>query len=249
MPKSFIILILLTGVVYLVVLAGTALNQRRMIYLPSHHEPESDLEPWVLGDVTIGYGRLAADPAVVWLFLHGNAGQASGRAYAMSRFMPDDSVYVVEYPGYGRRPGKPTKESLDRAAEEAYRELRRRYPGVPVCVVGESLGSGPAAVLGALTDPPDKIILLVPFDELANVAGERMPFLPVRWLLIDNWDNAEALRGFAGPIEIYGAAQDEIIPVGQARALAASLPRAVYHELEGTHNDWSTDERVGFRFP
>lgn len=249
MQKIVVILILTIVTVYLVVLLGCAVNQRRMIFHPTHYEPEADLAPWTVDGVIMGYARPADDPEAIWLVLHGNAGQASGRGYILPGFPADDAVFVLEYPGYGSRPGSPSKESFDAAAEEAFRELRRRYPGKPVCVVGESIGSGPAARLGTVEDPPDKIVLVVPFDELAAVAAGRMPFLPVRWLLRDNWDNAEALRDYRGSIEIYGASDDEVIPVRHARELAARLDRAIYREFKGRHNDWSINGNVRLRHP
>jgi hypothetical protein len=249
MQKIVVILILTIVTVYLVVLLGCAVNQRRMIFFPTHYEPEADLAPWTADGILIGHARPADDPEAIWLVLHGNAGQASGRGYILPCFPADDAVFVLEYPGYGSRPGSPSKESFDAAAEEALLELRRRYPGKPVCVVGESIGSGPAAHLGTVENPPDKIVLVVPFDELAAVAAQRMPFLPVRWLLRDNWDNVEALRNYQGSSEIHGATDDEIIPVQHARELAARLDRAVFHEFNGRHNDWSINGNVRLRHP
>jgi len=111
-------------------------------------------------------------------------------------------------------------------------------------VLGESIGSGPASYLGSVSAPPDKIILVVPFDTLANVASAHMPFLPVRLLLRDNWDNISALKTYTGPIEIYGAINDGIIDFKHAKNLAARLNTAKFIALEGGHNDWSASERV-----
>ncbi len=137
--------------------------------------------------------------------------------------------------------------SFDSAAETAYRELRREYPNTPVCAVGESIGSGPASSLARLQNPPDKIVLLVPFDTLARVAKNQFPFLPTDLLLFDRWDNIEALKGFTGKVEIFGAIGDRIIPIRHARELARSLPRAVLNEIPGDHNEWSQNRKVIIR--
>ncbi len=197
----------------------------------------------------LGYVREANAPAAIWLMLHGNAGQASDRKYALPCFPAGDTVYIVEYPGYGLRPGTPSKPSMNAAAEEAYRELRKLYPGKPICVLGESIGSGPAAHLCSLPQPPAKIVLVVPFDQLAKVASEKMPFLPVGLMLRDRWDNAESLRDYRGPIEIFGAENDAVIPVSHAIALAKSLPRATFHLIRGGHNEWSQGDKVGLTDP
>src|SRR6185436_11532244 len=119
-----------------------------------------------------------------------------------------DSLYVLEYPGYGAREGNPTLESMNQAASEAYHLLRSHNPNTPVCVLGESIGSGPACALAREKVAPDKIVLVVPFDSLASVASEHLPFLPVRLMLRDAWDNVDALRHYAGPVEIFGATGD-----------------------------------------
>src|ERR1700677_339820 len=99
---------------------------------------------------------------------HGNGGQAAGRDYVLRRMSKEDSLYVLEYPGYGSREGSPSLESINRAASEAYQLLRSQHPNTPVCVLGESIGSGPACALALEKIPPDKIVLVVPFDTLAS---------------------------------------------------------------------------------
>ncbi len=176
--------------------------------------------------------------------MHGNAGQAADRDYVLRRMSERDSLYVLEYPGYGSREGRPCLESMNQAASEAYRLLRSRNAGVPVCVLGESIGSGPACALAAEKVPPDKILLVVPFDSLARVGSRHFPFLPVRLLLRDDWNNVEALKHYAGPVEIFGAIDDTIIPMEHAKALARQIPRAQFIAIKGGHNDWSEDDQV-----
>lgn len=77
---------------------------------------------------------------------------------------------------------------------------------------------GPASSLSALGLPPDKFVLIVPFDKLSLVAEDHFPSFLVRLLLTDNWDNVEALSHFKGPVEIIGAEFDTVIPVWHAKA-------------------------------
>jgi hypothetical protein len=132
-------------IIYITLLTVVTVFQRRMIYYPSHHSETNGLAPWIVDGRTIGYVRKANNPKNVWLFTNGNGGQAADRAYALQCFSDSDSVFILEYPGYGNREGSPGKLSFDSAAEVAYRELRRSYLNTPVCVVGESIGSGPAS--------------------------------------------------------------------------------------------------------
>jgi uncharacterized protein len=116
-------------------------------------------------------------------------------------------------------------------------------------VVGESIGSGPASILVLNPRPPAKIVLITPFDVLSRVASDHLPLLPVRLLLRDNWNNTEALRGYQGPLEIFAARDDEVIKIEHARALAASKPSAILHQIDGGHNQWSLLGQVAIRYP
>jgi surfactin synthase thioesterase subunit len=176
--------------------------------------------------------------------MHGNAGQAADREYVLPCLSSRDSLYVLEYPGYGVRAGRPCLTSMNAAAAEAYHWLRSRYPKTPICAIGESIGSGAACALAAEQPPPDKIVLVVPFDTLADVAAQHFPFLPARWMLRDRWDNVEALQGYNGPVDIFGAADDQIIAVQHARELAKHVSQARFTVIPGGHNDWSEVGRV-----
>lgn len=245
--KQLIRFVIFAGAIFAAFAAVVFVVQRKMLYYPSHTTETNGLAPWTIADRLVGYARVVENPGNVWLFVHGNAGQAADRAYALPCFSPADSVFILEYPGYGSRPGSPGKSSFDAAAAEGYLWLRKTYPATPVCVVGESIGSGPAATLARAAQQPDKIVLIVPFDNLASVARDHLPLIPAGLLLRDRWDNVTALKGYTGRIDIYGAADDEVIPVRHARNLAKSLPQAVFHEIPGGHNDWPLECKVRIR--
>jgi pimeloyl-ACP methyl ester carboxylesterase len=66
-------------------------------------------------------------------------------------------------------------------------------------------------------------------------------------LLAGSWNNVESLANYHGPMDVFGAAQDEVIDVRHARALAASRPQAKFHLLQGGHNDWSSQPEALIR--
>jgi len=242
MPALRIVAILF--VLYTAVVALVYFRQRSLLYFPTHAVPATGLGPWTDGGRTIGYCREAANARAIWLMMHGNAGQAADRDYVLPHLSEQDSLYVLEYPGYGSREGSPSLESINRAAKEAYHLLRARHPDTAICVLGESIGSGPACELGREKIAPDKIVLVVPFDTLASVAAQHFRFLPVRLMLRDNWDNVESLKHYNGPVEIFGARDDTIIPIEHARALARQIAGAHFTEISGGHNDWPQADEV-----
>ena len=249
MNKALIIISAITAAVMLLRTVGCSSLERRLLFYPTHRPADGVLTPWTKGGTIIGYARKVTSPGTVWLMLHGNGGQAADRIYAIPTFSAEDSVYILEYPGYGNRPGVPSKKAFDQAAQEAYLLLRDRYPELPVCVVGESIGSGPAASLAGLGRPPEKLVLIVPFDKLSLLAKDHFPSLLVDLVLTNDWDNSEALSRYKGTVDIFGAAADSIIPVRHAKALAAGVPSSRFVLIEGGHNDWSERGRVRIRNP
>jgi len=240
--------VLRTGIIllalYLILLVVVCLIQRSLLFFPTHLTRAGALTPWRDGLRTIGFCRKVPGARTVWLMMHGNAGQAADREYVLSRMSDQDSLYVLEYPGYGLREGSPSRDSMDQAAAQAYQLLRSQYPNTPVCVLGESVGSGPACALALQKVPPDKIVLVVPFDTLASVAAEHLRILPAGLMLRDRWDNVATLRHFTGPVDIYGATGDGVIPIKHAKALAKKVPGARFIEIEGGHNDWASSSQV-----
>lgn len=231
-------------------LIGCAGLQRKLIFHPCNEgHVVQEFTSWTSTGKALGYAREVENPESIWLMLHGNAGEASHRAYALPSFPENASVYVLEYPGYGPRKGNPSRKNFNAAAREGFSDLKARYPELPICVAGESIGTGPASYLGSLENPPDKIVLVVPFDKFTDVAQHHMWFLPVRLFLMDRWDNSKALSGYKGHVDIFATPHDRVIPVEQAHLLAKKIPQAKLYLIDGGHNDWAKEGRVNFRYP
>jgi alpha-beta hydrolase superfamily lysophospholipase len=219
------------------------------LYFPTHTPNQSQLGEWRIAGKLVGYSRTVTAPRSIWLITHGNAGQASDRQYIVDRLPANSCAYVLEYPGYGSRPGKPSMASINTAVREAYETLRALHPGIPLGSFGESLGSGPASFLCSLPNPPDRLVLVVPYDNLLSVAKQHMTYLPVTLLMRDKWDNVKSLAAYKGPVDIFAAQRDTVIPAEHARNLAKSIPQARYIELPGGHNEWSLSNLVQISEP
>ena len=239
----------LIGLFCLIVFFGCQALQRSALFYPTHHAGDNGLARWMNEGALIGFAREVPQPENVWLMLHGNGGQAADRVYALGAFSPGDSVFIMEYPGYGQRPGKPSRKSFDAAALEAYQLLRAKFPGKPVCVAAESIGSGPAAMLGA-REPAARQAGVHRAVRRSQIGGQGPHAVcadePVAG---GTWNNVEALASYHGPMDVFGAERDEVIHVRHAQALAASRPQAKFHLIRGGHNDWSTQADVRIRNP
>jgi pimeloyl-ACP methyl ester carboxylesterase len=207
---------------YAVVLVLFTLLQRYLIYVPTkltqdfadEAAAKAGFVAWRNGAGQLIGWKLSASSAPIGsvLIVHGNGGWALNRAY-MARPIHEAApldVYILEYPGYGAREGSPGENSLLSAADEAFENLPKN---LPVYVVSESLGTGVAAHL-AQKFPAGVagLALFVPYDKLASVAANHVPFLPAYFLLWDRFDPAEWLKDYHGPVKVIVAGSDEIIP-------------------------------------
>ncbi len=240
-------LVLLTAYAGLVAYVGA--TQRRLIYFPGRppadaverRVSEAGFLPWTnAAGMRIGWWRPhPADPGRTRVLItHGNAGSADARDYLADALQEgwEADVHVLEYPGYGDRPGEPRQDTLVAAAVEGVDLLAGT---LPLYLVGESLGSGVAA--GAAAARPDRVaglLLLTPFDSLANAAAFHYPWLPVGWILRDRYPAAEWLRGYPGPVGVLVGASDTVVPAGLGRRLHDALqgPRRLW-DLPGQDHD------------
>jgi fermentation-respiration switch protein FrsA (DUF1100 family) len=83
------------------------------------------------------------------------------------------------------------------------------------------------------------LLLLTPFDSLANVAQHHYPLLPVRWILRDSYPSSEWLQKYRGPVAIIVAADDTIVPAKFGRKLHESYagPKKLIVAEHADHND------------
>lgn len=247
-------------------LAAALLLQRRLLYFPERsgldaalarssrlglapwRGPSGALRGWRRPPVAVG------SPRARLLVLHGNAGSALDRFAYLEALQPRGvEVVLLEYPGYGARPGRPSQQALTDAAVEAVDALAAE--GAPVWLLGESLGSGVAAAATAQRPALVRGLLLVtPFAELAAVARHHYPLLP-GWLLLDRWAPLRDLAGWPGPAVLLLAGADEVVTRGEGERLFAALagPKRLGVVEGAGHNglDLSPglafwDEAVGF---
>jgi len=231
----------LVAVPYLLLLVGVFFWQRHLIYFPAKVSPalalamasRSGFEPWYNGSrQVIGWKRASkgagSHPRI--LITHGNGGFALDRVdYARSlNEATDCDVYILEYPGYGARPGSPSQESLFNAADEAFGLLPKEGS---VFVIGESLGTGVAAYLaGHNAHKVAGLLLIAPYDNLGNVAQNQMSILPAKWLLRDKFASVDHLRNYHGALAVVVGGRDATVP--------ARFGRKLFEEYSGQKRLW-----------
>jgi pimeloyl-ACP methyl ester carboxylesterase len=253
MKRHLVTIPLLLVVGYALICIVLYFNQNALLFHPRNaplaelesHAKEIGFEPWTNArGQQIGWKGPGSDSADALLFCHGNGGYA---------LRPDDTnlrldgrfrLYLLEYPGYGARPGEISTRNMTDAAIDAIDTLAEN-PGRKIYILGESMGSGVACATAAAR--PDKVAglaLLVPFDSLGAAAGTHYPWIPVRLLMRHNLDSDRNLEKYRGPVAFLVAGRDTTIPPKHARRLYDDYagPKRLWLLAEAGHNDF--DELV-----
>ena len=220
--------------IYSLLLLIVFLFQRKMIYFPDTYSIEeqqqladqADLKLW---PSTADYRGLIAKTSAsivkgTVIVFHGNAGSATDRTYYPNALEKQGyRVILAEYPGYAARNGAPSEQALISDGIETAKQALNDFGG-PIFLWGESLGSGVAAGIVHSGQVPIKgIVLITPFDSLANVAQQHYWFFLAKWLIRDKFDNIKNLRDYSGNTAMLLATQDEIIPNKYSLKLFESL--------------------------
>jgi pimeloyl-ACP methyl ester carboxylesterase len=242
---------------YLVMVILFTVLQRYLIYVPTRLTQQTADElavvagfvPWrnPAGQL-IGWKLPASSTAVgSVLIVHGNGGSALDRAYMTGSIHDAASldIYILEYPGYGPRNGSPGEATVLAAADEAFENLPK---ALPIYIVSESLGTGVAAHLAQKY--PLRVAglaMFVPYDKLASVAANHVPFLPAYYLLFDRYDPVAWLKNYHGPVAVIVAGADEIIPPKLGERLYESYdgPKEL-QIIPGARHSSTTAETAGW---
>ena len=162
----------------------------------------------------------------VALYFHGNGGALAHRADRFKRVAADGTgLIALSYRGYGGSSGKPTEEGLIEDARAAYAFAVARYPIERLALWGESLGTGVAIALAA-EKPVARMILDAPFTSAVDIAAASYPFLPVRYLMKDQFRSDERIARVKVPVLILHGEADRIVPIKYGERLLAMIPGA-----------------------
>lgn len=232
---------LLAAAVYVLICALLYAAQDRLLYLPTPEVAHPGVPALRLrhAAATLKVWELhgAARPAL--LYFGGNAEDVGANIADFDAAFPGRAVYLVNYRGYGGSTGRPSEGALICDAEAIYDSLRAHHE--PIAVIGRSLGSGVAVALAA-SRPVERLILVTPFDSIANVAADHFPWLPVRMLIRDRYDSLQRIGSVRSSTLVVVAEHDEVVLRARSDALIAALAPALRqtHLVPGaTHNDVS----------
>jgi uncharacterized protein len=203
--------------------------------------PEAEEHPLTTADgekVIVWHVPAKPGHAVV-LYFPGNGDFLAG---SVDRFRSIASggtgLVALSYRGYAGSSGQPTEPGLLEDAAAAYAFTKARYAADRIVVWGFSLGSGVAVALAA-AQPIGKLVLEAPYTSTADIAALAYSFMPVRWLMKDQFHSDERIARVTAPLLIMHGGRDATIPIalGERLFALAHEPKQFVRFPEGGHED------------
>jgi fermentation-respiration switch protein FrsA (DUF1100 family) len=189
------------------------------------------------GETLIAYYKPAAAGQPTFLYFHGNADRPNLRQHRKTLLTEDGrGLLYLCYRGFSGSTGAPSEAGLLLDADAAYDWLRARIPAQAIVLYGESLGTGVAVELAGRVEVK-AVVLDAPYTSTADVALTQYPFLPVHWLMRDQFPSLERIARVQAPLLILHGTQDRMVPyeMGQKLFAAAKGPKTFVSIPDGDH--------------
>lgn len=149
----------------------------------------------------------AGKPVIV--YSKGNADSFSDEHERYEQFVADGYGFLAfDYRGFPASPGVLSEENLLKDAIAAFAFAENK--GFPVVIWGRSLGSGPATYVASERNAR-ALLLETPFDSAVSVARDRYWFLPVEWIMLDQYRVDQWILDVEEPVFVAHGTADTTI--------------------------------------
>jgi pimeloyl-ACP methyl ester carboxylesterase len=198
------------------------------------------------------FDRFLAEGRQVVIFFHGNGGNRLHRDLDYQLFSRLNlHIIAFDYRGYGENPGSPTEENFAADAHAMWKYVTETRHVSPdrIILYGESLGGGVATRLAAEVcaagTPPAGLILRSTFSSMVAAAGYHHPWLPVSWILKDQYRSDQRIPQLTAPLLMLHGTNDTIVPLSLGQQLfhlapdraANGIPKTFVELKNSGHND------------
>jgi pimeloyl-ACP methyl ester carboxylesterase len=238
--RIILIVIAFAALIYAALCLALFFGQRSFLYYPQAKSAADDNTFTLNTDgerVLVTTRPRPGSEAVI--YFGGNAEDVFRSLPTLESAFPERSLYALNYRGYGGSTGKPSEPALIADALTLFDRVHIEHPHITI--IGRSLGSGVAVHIASMR-PVERLVLVTPYDSLANIAAIHFPYFPVRRLLLDKFESWRYAPKITAPTQMIAARNDEVIPLASTESLYKRLPRslATLTVIKGVgHNDIS----------
>ena len=241
-------LILIIFLIYLVFMLFLYFYRRNLLYHPNENNYSGDNISVAIQKVKIStpdnielvgwYHKKDLKNFKTLVFFHGNAGSLENRIYKLNHFQDMDiNFLIIAWRGFSGNNGKPSEEGLYLDGKSAIDWLINNGVNEKNLVLyGESLGTGVATHL-AQNKNFAGVILETPFTSMIDTAKKFYPYIPVKLLLKDKFENYKKIKNINSPILIMHGEKDQIVPfeMGKKMFEIANEPKYSYFTKYDNH--------------
>jgi len=194
------------------------------------------------GTALHGWYHAHPEPRFGLLYCHGN-GEDITRNADLVHYFHDElsaSVFIFDYRGYGQSAGSPHEAGViaDGLAAQRWLAERLEVETDQLVLVGRSLGGGVAVAL-AEQQGARALVLQNTFASMVDVAAEKFPWLPIRWMMRNRYPSVERIKAYTGPLLQSHGTADQVIPFSMGKQLFEASPskqKQFFEILDGSHN-------------
>jgi uncharacterized protein len=126
------------------------------------------------------------------------------------------------------------------AADVAYDWLTStaKIPADRIILMGVSLGGGVAVDL-ASRRPAQALVLVKTYTSMPDVAAHLLPWLPVRHLMLNQFDSLAKISRCTQPLFVVSGTRDRLVPYDHGPLLygAGNEPKQFYPLIGSRHNE------------
>ena len=172
------------------------------------------------------------------IFFHGNAGSLENRIHKLNHFRDMNiNFLIIAWRGFSGNNGNPSEQGLYEDGKSAIDWLIKKGVNEKNLVLyGESLGTGVATHL-AQNKNFAGVILETPFTSMIDAAKKFYPYIPVKFLLKDKFENYKKIKNINSPILIMHGEVDQLVPFSMGKKIyeIANEPKYSYFTKYDNH--------------
>jgi pimeloyl-ACP methyl ester carboxylesterase len=182
------------------------------------------------------------DPALkrkgIVLFFHGNSENVEHYARYPSVFLNNGySVWMIDYPGFGKTTGERSEQILYRQAKLMYQMAVHEIRPDSIIIYGKSIGTGIASWLASVTKCR-RLILETPYYSIDALARDYFPMYPVVPMTKYSFPVYKYLSHLHFPVTIFHGTSDEVVAYNHSLSLKKENPSIELITIkDGKHND------------
>ena len=241
-------IILFIFFIYFLILVFLYFYQRNLLYHPNENNYSEDRISVEIENVKIKtsdniellgwYHEKNLKDFKTLIFFHGNAGSLENRIHKLNHFRDMNiNFLIIAWRGFSGNKGNPSEQGLYEDGKSAIDWLIKK--GVSeknLILYGESLGTGVATHL-AQNKNYAGVILETPFTSMIDAAKKFYPYIPVKLLLKDKFENYKKIKNINSPILIMHGEVDQLVPFSMGKKIyeIANKPKYSYFTKYDNH--------------